>query len=114
MALKSAQMAGLEVHDPTMRKAVRCLEKVCNPADEGYGYTGPGSTAVMSAVGLLCRQYLQNWGSQNLRLVTGVEKNLLSRPPGSFNSIYYYYYASQVMHWRTANVRFVRELRCQV
>jgi hypothetical protein len=98
MALKSAQMAGLEVHDPTMRKAVRFLEKVCNPADEGYGYTGPGSTYVMSSVGLLCRQYLQNWGSQNLRLVTGVEKNLLTRPPGSVNSIYYYYYASQVMH----------------
>ena len=52
----------------------------------------------MSAVGLLCRQYLQYWGPNNPRMIKGVESNLKAHPPGSMNNIYYYYYATQVMH----------------
>jgi hypothetical protein len=98
MALKSAQMAGLDVPDITMRKAQQFLNKVCDPANEGYGYLGPGSTPAMSAVGLLCRQYLQAWGPQNLRLIKGIENNIQRYPPGTLREMYYYYYATQVMH----------------
>lgn len=99
MALKSAQMAGLDVPETTMKKAMRYLDDVCDGKDEGYGYVSRGSTPTMSAVGLLCRQYLQSWGPQNIRLITGVDKNLKSRPPAdNFKNMYYYYYATQVMH----------------
>jgi hypothetical protein len=98
MALKSAQMANLAVPESTMRKAVAYIQSCCNTTTEGYGYTGPGSGGTMSAVGLLCRQYLQNWGSQNIRMIKGVENNLEKMPPGASKNMYYYYYATQVMH----------------
>ncbi|MBM4068617.1 MAG: terpene cyclase/mutase family protein [Planctomycetes bacterium] len=96
MALKSAQMAGLDVPEITMRKAQAYLN-ACEDSTKGYGYTGPGPSPTMSAVGLLCRQYLQSWGPQNLSLIKGVDNHLKTNPPGQKN-IYYYYYATQVMH----------------
>ena len=82
-----------------MRKAQIFLENVvCDKANEGYGYVGPGSTPTMSAVGLLCRQYLQAWGPQNLRLIKGIDNNIKRYPPGTMRNMYYFYYATQVMH----------------
>jgi hypothetical protein len=98
MALKSAQMSGLDVPEVTMRKAKLYLNQVCDPANEGYGYTDPGSTPTMSAVGLLCRQYLEAWGPQNLRLIKGIDNNIKRYPPGTMKNMYYFYYATQVMH----------------
>ncbi len=98
MALKSAQMSGLDVPEITMKKAQNYLNSACDTTNEGYGYVGPGSTPTMSAVGLLCRQYLQAWGPQNLRLIKGIDNNLKRTGPGAMKNIYYYYYATQVMH----------------
>jgi len=98
MALKSAQMAGLDVPEATMRKAIAFLDSVCDRNNEGYGYVSPGSTAPMSAVGLLCRQYLQGWGPQNIRMIKGIDSNIKPTPPGAAANMYYYYYATQVMH----------------
>jgi hypothetical protein len=98
MALKSAQMAGLDVPEITMRKAQQYLNGCCDTANEGYGYVGPGSTPTMSAVGLLCRQYLQAWGPQNLRLQNGIKNNIKPYPAGTMRNMYYFYYATQVMH----------------
>jgi hypothetical protein len=86
MALKSAQMAGLDA--------------CCAPSDEGYGYVGPGSTPTMTAVGLLCRQYLQSWGPQNIRLIKAIDNHIKPQmgPNGPRKHIYLYYYATQVMH----------------
>jgi hypothetical protein len=98
MALKSAQMSGLDVPEVTMRKAQQYLNSCCDTANEGYGYVGVGSTPTMSAVGLLCRQYLQAWGPQNLRLIKGIDNNIKTYPPGTTKNIYYFYYATQVMH----------------
>ncbi|MBI3407168.1 MAG: terpene cyclase/mutase family protein [Planctomycetes bacterium] len=98
MALKSAQMAGLDVPDVSMRKAVNFLEsEVGSKDDDGYGYSGVGSTPTMSAVGLLCRQYLQAWGDKNPRMIKGVRNFILTNPPNAKN-MYYSYYATQVMH----------------
>ncbi len=98
MALKSAQMANLDVPEMTMKKAISYLNDCCDDATQSYGYVGKGGSPTMSAVGLLCRQYLQNWGSQNLKMIKGVEKNLEVLPPGRSKNIYYYYYATQVLH----------------
>lgn len=99
MALKSGQMGGLEVDDarnPTFAKAMKFLDSVMLSDGSGYGYTAPSAAPTMTAVGLLCRQYL-GWGPRNANLLSGVQ-TLKKTPPGKLNSMYYYYYATQVMH----------------
>jgi hypothetical protein len=97
MALKSAQMAGLDVPSITLKKAERFLDSLA-AANDGYGYTDTNATPTMSAVGLLCRQFLQGWGPQNLRLIKGIQANLKPTPPGAKKDAYYYYYATQAMY----------------
>jgi hypothetical protein len=108
MALKSGQMAGLSVPKPTIDGATKYLNSCMSSTDYGYGYTGVGSTPTMSAVGLLCRQYL-GWSPRKPELRNGVDKNLVPAKP-AYNSMYYSYYATQVMHhmggtyWENWNV----------
>jgi hypothetical protein len=99
MALKSAQMAGLKVPNPTMAGAEKWLNSVQTSDGGGYGYTGPQETPTMSAVGLLCRQYL-GWSPRNPGLLNGVARLEKYRPKTGvgLNSIYFNYYATQVMH----------------
>lgn len=97
MALKSAQMAGLDVPPVTMNRAKAFLNS-CAAADEGYGYVGNGSsTPRMTAVGLLCRQYIENWGPAHPRMIKAIANHLKTNPPNK-QDVYYYYYATQVMH----------------
>jgi hypothetical protein len=96
MAIKSAQMAGLKVPNPTLVGAEKWLNSCQTSDGGGYGYTGPGETPTMTSVGLLCRQYL-GWSPRNPGLLNGVAR-LSKYPPGSINSMYYNYYATQVMH----------------
>jgi hypothetical protein len=111
MALKSGMMAGLEVPPGSLRKAQAYLDACVEPATEGYGYQGPTPTPTMSAVSLLCRQYLQGWGPQNLRMIKGIDNYIKpNSPKPDRKDIYYYYYATQVMHhfggtdWKAWNV----------
>ena len=108
MALKSGQMAGLVVPVVSIERAKAFLRNSCN-ADDGYGYTpGTGSTARMTAVGLLCRQYIENWGPANPQMLKAVKGFIRTNPP-DHQDVYYYYYATQVMHhfggdeWRAWN-----------
>lgn len=96
MALKSGQMAGLEVPSRTLQGASKWLDLCASPDGGGYGYSGPGESPTMSAVGLLCRQYL-GWGPRNPGLAKGVDR-LKQLPPKAANTMYYNYYATQVMH----------------
>ena len=97
MALKSAQMAGLDVSPIAIARAKSFLNNCAN-ADEGYGYLpGSPSTPRMSAVGLLCRQYMDNWGPQHPRMIKAIQTFLKENPPDR-RDVYYYYYATQVMH----------------
>jgi hypothetical protein len=113
MALKSAQMAELDVPRDTMRRAEGFLDSVMDPATAGYQYMPANSpTEAMSAVGLLCRQYLQSWGPSSPRMVKGVRKWLDTHPPDpGLKNMYYYYYATQVLHhfggqsWKKWNVK---------
>jgi hypothetical protein len=115
MALKSAQMAGLEVPAATLKKAERFLDSVA-AANNGYGYTDTSATPTMSAVGLLCRQFMQGWGPQNLRLIQGINANLKPTPPGTRKDAYYHYYATQVMYhfggdaWKSWNQKMRDQL----
>ena len=97
MALKSGQMAGLVVPSAAIERSKTFLKNSCN-ADDGYGYTpGGGSTARMTAVGLLCRQYMENWGPSNPQMIKAVKGFIRTNPPDR-QDVYYYYYATQVMH----------------
>ena len=98
MALVTAKMAGLNVPELTFRKAQQYFNSCCDTSAEGYGYVGPASFPTMSAVGLLCRQYLQAWSPNNLRLIKGIQNNIERNPPGTMKNMYYHYYATQVMH----------------
>jgi hypothetical protein len=111
MALKSAQMSGLDVPPRTMKKAEFYLDGCMSNQDFGYGYVGVGSTPTMSAVGLLCRQYLQAWGPASPRMRKGVENWIMKYLPPNGKNMYCYYYATQVLHhfggdnWKKWNER---------
>jgi hypothetical protein len=99
MALKSGQMAGLTVKPNTLKMCEKYLDSCEGSNKGGYSYTpGGGETPTMTAVGLLCRQYL-GVNPRNPDLLAGVqrlEKLPASEPRG--RNIYYLYYATQVMH----------------
>ena len=100
MALKSGQMAGLDVPSLTLEGAKKWLDSCASPDGGNYGYTGPVASDArasnMTAVGLLCREYL-GWGPRNPGLQAGVAK-IREVPPNAVRSMYYNYYATQVMH----------------
>ena len=98
-ALKSGKLSKLIVPDRTMDAARGFLESVSSNSGSRYGYRTPGGRPTLSAVGLLCQVYISNWGPQNPSLAGGVEY-LLSMPPRESRfDMYYYYYATQVVHF---------------
>ena len=113
MALKSAQMSGLEVPERTLQLASKWLDHVEGDGKRTgwFGYTREGdknNDPTMTAEGLLCRQYLgAKRGDETLR--RGADHLLEYLPQeGKFNS-YYWYYGTQCMfhmqgeHWRRWN-----------
>jgi hypothetical protein len=109
MALQSARMAGLEVPSPTLDRISGFLDEVARDGGSRYAYrTRDGATLTLTAEGLLCRMYL-GWERDDPRLQTGVRYLLDNLPVWSEQNVYYWYYATQVMHhvedspWRTWN-----------
>ncbi|MBV9125388.1 MAG: hypothetical protein JO112_18690 [Planctomycetes bacterium] len=100
MALKSAQMAGLQVPQTTLEGVTHYLDSASSPEGDKYGYQGPSATPTMTAVGLLCRMYNNHWGPRSAALIKGVDYLRQTPPdgPGAVQNIYYYYYATQVFH----------------
>jgi hypothetical protein len=103
MALKSAQMAGLEVPSQSFFLANKFLDSVQDNKGASYGYLRPGDEPTTSAVGLLCRMYL-GWGRQHPALLKGVaalDKLGPSMPPDKSAlqaNLYFDYYATQVLY----------------
>ena len=99
MALKSAQMAGLNVGGSSLDWAAKLLDSVAKGCRRGqFGYQpGQGPTPTMTAVGLLCRQYLGARRGDPL-MVEGAEYLLANLPERRLRNLYYWYYATQVMH----------------
>jgi hypothetical protein len=96
-ALKAGQAAGLNVRNDTLAGVNRFLDKVTDANTGGCGYTGPQATQRMTAVGMLCRQYM-GWGPRHPGLNKGVELLRRVPPSAAVKDMYYYYYATQVMH----------------
>jgi hypothetical protein len=114
MALKSAQMAGLQCNEQTLAGAKRWLKNVSRGKSGGLFCYNPSSQPGprMIAVGLLCTQYM---GAR--RDAPAIQEGmgyLMNHLPTIKNrDCYYWYYATQVMHnvpgpeWDTWN----REMR---
>jgi hypothetical protein len=96
-ALKSGQMAQLNVPVSTLNGINTYLDAMQSPDGGQYRYVaGQNPTQPMTAVGLLCRQYM-GWGVRAPGIQKGVEQ-LQKTPPGAARNMYYYYYATQVIH----------------
>jgi hypothetical protein len=98
MALQSARMAKLKVPSEDLLKINEFLDSASSHGKSRYGYQpGRGETPTMTAEALLCRQYL-GWKHENKALREGVA--YLNGHPVDWNerNVYYWYYATQVMH----------------
>ena len=101
MALKSGNMAYLQVNPMTIKKAVDFLNFVQADSGATYGYTDNSSPAPgRSAVGLLCRMYL-GWKKDNPALQDGVARLAKIGPS---KDLYHSYYATQIMHHMEGDV----------
>lgn len=97
MALKSGQMARLNIQSPAIFGAQRFLNSVQNQDGSKYGYQTRKPRPTTTAVGLLSRMYT-GWRRDNPGLVQGVAH--LNAWGLSQDSLYYDYYATQVLfHW---------------
>jgi len=112
MALRSGRMGGLRVPKPVWALAEGYLDRAqTSHSGARYAYLPGGpATPVMTAEALLCRQY-SGWPADHPGLVGGV-RFLMSYPPDPREpNVYYWYYASQVLHhiggddWRRWNAR---------
>ncbi len=100
MALKSAEMAGIEVPAATYQKVRRWLASVEGNKPQGgvFGYTSRGPTPAMTAEGLLCLEFLAEPPSSP-RLDAGGEYLLKYLPrKDQRHTSYYWYYATQVLY----------------
>ncbi len=98
LALKSAMQAGLSVPKSTFAKAASFLDSVqADKSGATYGYKpGDRGSPTMSAEGLLSRIYT-GWKVDTAGVKSGTEY-LLNFMPQAHREIYYWYYATQVMH----------------
>ncbi len=108
MALKSAQIAGLTVPQPTLDRAKTWLQGPQKQKGR-FGYMpNAGPTPTMTAEALLCLQYM-GANRNHADLQAGAAYLLENLPVPGKETSYYWYYATQVMyhmggeHWRRWN-----------
>lgn len=99
MALRSGKLAGLSVAGTTVQKASHYLDVAAAlPDGSAYGYRPRAiASPVMTAEALLCRQYL-GWKPNRPSLVSGIESVFANLEQDSERNIYYWYYATQLLH----------------
>ena len=116
MALQSARMARHRSAQPRVRaRSSKFLDTVSRGDEHGYDVGSryayrprDGATLPLTAEGLLCRQYL-GWPHDDPRLNAGVEYLVANLPAWDKRNVYYWYYATQVLHhmegkpWRQWN-----------
>jgi hypothetical protein len=103
-ALHSAKLCkDLKVSPRVMDRAIKFLDSVASGSSKSkYGYaTANTFTPTRTAVGLLCRYYLNGWGKDTPGMRDGVDYLLAQHKPDekAEYDMYYYYYATQVLHF---------------
>ncbi|MGC4007440.1 MAG: terpene cyclase/mutase family protein [Pirellulales bacterium] len=117
MGLKSGIMAGLQVNPVTLEKAKTDLKTASSGYKGGmFGYTpGRGAAPSMTGAGLLCMQYMGVQRDDPM-MTEGVGYLMKNQPDEKRRNIYYWYYATQVLHnvpgpeWETWNRKMRRVL----
>jgi len=98
MALQSGLMAGLTVQSPTLDGITKYLDSATEDGSQyRYQPADPEPRLSMTAEGLLCRQYL-GWQHDDARLRKGVDYLLQNLISYEEQDLYYWYYATQVLH----------------
>ncbi|MCC6125287.1 MAG: terpene cyclase/mutase family protein [Pirellulales bacterium] len=100
MALKSAQLAGIEVNSTVLDRAQIWLNSVAKGENLGlYSYQPYREvTPTMTAVGMLCRQYL-GIAPKDPSMLEGKTYLLQNLPDDAIGrNSYYWYYATLTMH----------------
>ncbi len=101
MALMTGKMAGLGPDAKKIKNVSKYLDAVQTSDSSRYSYTeGERPSLSMTAVGLLCRQYL-GWPKSHPAILGAIERDLLPSSPQEGDprySVYYWYYATQVLH----------------
>jgi hypothetical protein len=124
-ALTAAKLSkDIVVDDKVLKRAMDFLSTVeggPGSRKSAYGYDTPARArpgTALTAVGLLCRYYGSGWGPNNTTMADGVEGLLKANPPKpgrAMDNMYYYYYATQVVHffegeeWKTWNEGSVKD-----
>lgn len=107
-ALQSAKLCkDMTVNKIVLDKARSFLDSVASGSrKEKYGYSSPGARPSLTSVGLLCRYYMDGWGPTHPGMAAGVDylANSTAKSGGGLPNkenydLYYYYYATQVMHF---------------
>ena len=98
-ALRSASMSGLHVSKAVLKRCRQYLDSAAaDPDGTTYAYQpGRPATPVMTAQGLLVRQYL-GWKRDDPRLMHGADLVSRDLAQTTERNIYYWYYASQMLH----------------
>ncbi len=123
MALKSAQMAGLSV-SPRAFEGAKTWLKSCSKGNYGGNFSyqpeNP-ATPTMTSVGLLCWQYMGAKPDEPM-MQEGLATLLRHLPNNNARDMYYWYYATQVLHnvpgpdwdkWNRQMRRVLIETQCK-
>ena len=99
MALKSAQMAGLQVAEPAIKGSHKWLKSTTHGKSGGLFSYNPKTPATpsMTSVGLLCTQYL-GARRNDPAIQEGMAYLMQHLPNPESRDCYFWYYATQVMH----------------
>lgn len=98
-AMRSAHLAGLEVNRSVLRRAREYLDRVAaDPTGASYAYMiGRGGSFTMTAEGLVCRQ-LMGWPRDHPAMIAGSAAIAANLDESQERNIYYWYYATQLLH----------------
>jgi hypothetical protein len=99
-ALASARLAEIKFErDKAYRDAEKFLISVSVDSESKYGYREKGQSQTLTPVALLARYYM-GWTPRHPSYARGVDWLVNIAPPNKGNfDMYYYYYATQVMHF---------------
>ena len=113
LAIRSAQLTGINVLSQSLERAGRFVDS-CGVGPEDvplsrYCYQPSGTESTekqsMTAAGLLTQQYL-GWKKDDRNLIAGSAYLMAKQPPEqstNLGDIYFYYYATQVLHHLEGN-----------
>ncbi|MSR53766.1 MAG: hypothetical protein EXS09_10820 [Gemmataceae bacterium] len=99
-ALASGKLAEIKFDkDKVFKNANKFLESVSTDSGSKYGYTTKGASQTLTPVGLLSRYYMQEMSPRHPAFGRGVDFLKQFPPQKGYFDMYYYYYATQVMHF---------------